>query len=64
MEMAETDNAEGVPLRVVRALHLALTALKVGRRKDRERLLALLDASAVTRAEIEEGARRHGLSER
>jgi hypothetical protein len=60
---AETADFEGVPFRVVRADHLAVIALSVGRAKDFTRILALLEAESVTREEIERLAARHGLSE-
>jgi hypothetical protein len=64
LEMAETADFEGVPFRVVSARHLAVIALSVGRAKDHLRILALLEAKAVTRAEMAELAPRHGLAER
>ncbi len=61
MEQAETANFDGVPLRVVRAAHLAVIALSVGRAKDFARVLALLESGSVTRQEIGLLATRHGL---
>jgi hypothetical protein len=58
---AETGEIEGLPARVVTARHLAAIALSVGRAKDHARILALLEAQAVTRGEIEGMALRHGL---
>lgn len=63
MEQAETVDFEGVPLRVVRADHLAVIALSVGRSKDLTRILSLLESSAVTRSQIAGLAARHGLAE-
>jgi hypothetical protein len=64
LELAETAEFEGVPFRVVSARYLAAIALSVGRAKDHAPILALLDAEAVTREELAEGAARHGLGER
>lgn len=63
MEQAETVDFEGVPLRVVRADHLAVIALSVGRSKDLTRILSLLESGAVTRSELADLATRHGLAE-
>jgi len=63
MEQADTADFEGVPLRVVRADHLAAIALSVGRAKDYARILALLESSSVARDQIARLAARHGLSE-
>ena len=63
LEYAETSQLEGVPLRVVRADYLAAIALATGRAKDHERILALLDSGAASRADLEELARRYGLDE-
>jgi hypothetical protein len=60
---AETADFEGVPFRVVRADHLAVIALSVGRAKDFTRALALLESESVTREQIERLAARHGLAE-
>lgn len=62
LELAETAGFQGVPLRVVSARHLAVISLSVGRAKDFARILALLEASAITRDEISEVAARHGLT--
>jgi len=61
---AETGDIEGLPVRVVGAKHLAVIALSVGRAKDHTRILALLEAGAVGREEIESLALRHGLGAR
>jgi transcriptional regulator GlxA family with amidase domain len=64
MRHAEIAEIEGVPLRVVRADYLAVIALSVGRAKDLARILALLEAGAVTPAAIERLAEEHGLSDK
>ena len=61
LEQAETADFEGVPLRAVRADHLAVIALSVGRAKDFARILALLESGSVARGEVERLAARHGL---
>ena len=53
-----------MPFRVVRPDHLAVIALSVGRLKDHNRVVALLDAGVVDREAIERLAARHGLSEK
>ncbi len=63
MEQAETADFEGVPFRVVRADHLAVIALSVGRAKDLTRILALLESGSVNRKGIGRLAVRHGLAE-
>jgi hypothetical protein len=63
LEQAETVDFEGVPLRVIRADHLAVIAMSVGRAKDFARILALLESDAVTREEVAALAQRHNLSE-
>jgi hypothetical protein len=63
LEQADTADFEGVPFRVVRAAHLAVIAISVGRAKDFTRILALLESGSVTRQEIAELAARHGLAE-
>jgi hypothetical protein len=63
LEMADTVDFEGVPLRVVQAVHLAVIALSVGRAKDFARILALLESESVTRGEIARLAGAHGLEE-
>ena len=62
MEQAETADFDGVPFRVVRAAHLAVIALSVGRAKDFTRILSLLESGATTQQEIERLADSHGLS--
>ncbi len=63
LEQAETVDFEGVPLRVVKAVHLAVIALSVGRAKDLARVLALLESESVTPREIGSLAEKHGLGE-
>ena len=63
LEQAETADFDGVPFRVVRAAHLAVIALSVGRAKDFARILSLLESGSVTRQEIQQLADRHGMSE-
>lgn len=58
---AETGEIEGRPVRVASAAHLAVIALSVGRAKGFSRILALLEAGAVTREKIKDLALRHGL---
>jgi hypothetical protein len=62
MDQAETAGFDGVPFRVVQAVHLAVIALSVGRAKDFTRILSLLESGSVTRPEIGQLAARHGLS--
>lgn len=63
MEQADTADFEGIPFRVVRAAHLAMIALSVGRAKDFTRILALLESGSVTRQEFADLAARHGLAD-
>ncbi len=63
MEQAESADFEGVAFRVVRAAHLAVIALSVGRAKDLTRILALLESGSVSRDAIKSLAARHGLAE-
>lgn len=63
IEQAETDDFEGVPLRVVRADHLAVIALSVGRAKDWARIAQLLDSGSVNREQLADLAARHGLTD-
>jgi len=60
---AETADFEGVPFRVVGAVHLAAIALSVGRAKDMARVLALLECGAVSAEAVRDLAQRHGLHE-
>ena len=62
LEEADTADFEGVPFRVVRAAHLAVIALSVGRAKDFTRVLALLEAGSVNRQEVGDLAAKHGLA--
>ncbi len=63
LEWAETTDFEGIPLRVVRADHLAVIALSAGRAKDFTRILALLESESVTPDGIASLAGRHRLTE-
>ena len=63
MEQAVTADFEGVAFRVVRADHLAVIALSVGRAKDLTRILALLESGSVSQEAIESLAARHGLAD-
>jgi len=62
LDQAETVDFEGVALRVVRAEHLAVIALSVGRAKDWARVLALLESGSVDGDGIQRLAGRHGLT--
>lgn len=59
---AETADFEGAALRVVRADHLAVIALSVGRAKDFARILALIESGCVDGNAIKDLAARHGLA--
>ena len=63
MQQAETVDFEGVPLRVVRADHLAVIALSAGRAKDLTRILALLESGSATHDSIAALAEQHDLVE-
>lgn len=63
LDQAETADFEGAPFRVVRAVHLAVIALSVGRAKDLTRILALLESGSITREEVASLAARHGLAD-
>jgi hypothetical protein len=63
LQQAETADFEGIPLRVVRADHLAVIALSVGRAKDYARILALLESGSLSREQVARLAARHGLAE-
>lgn len=63
LEQADTADFEGVPFRVVRAAHLAVIALSVGRAEVFTRILALLESGSVTRQELAGLAARHGLAD-
>jgi hypothetical protein len=64
VQEAESGEIEGLPVRVVSAAHLAVIGLSVGRAKDHTRILALLEAEAVSRGGIENLAARYGLKAR
>ena len=59
---AETGEIAGTAVQVVRASHLAVIALSVGRPKDHLRILTLIEAGAVREKEIQELAARHNLT--
>ena len=61
VERADVVAFEGVPFRVVRADHLAVIALSVGRPKDHTRILALLESGSIKREDVASLAQRHGL---
>ena len=63
MEQAATADFEGVPFRVVRADHLAVIALSVGRAKDFTRILALLESGSASPESIGSLAARHCLAD-
>ena len=63
MEQAVTADFEGVAFRVVRADHLAVIALSVGRAKDLTRILALLESGSVSREAIKRLAAGHDLAD-
>ncbi len=62
MDCAEEADLDGVFVRVVKADYLAAMALKVGRAKDKTRILALLEANAVTTEEMGNIAMKHNLA--
>lgn len=61
VEQAETVEADGFPVRIVRAEHLAAIALATGRAKDKARLLMLLEYPQFDRSEFQAIIERHGL---
>ncbi len=63
LEQADTADFEGVPLCVVRADHLAVIALSVGRAKDYARILGLLESGSVSREQVARLAARHSLAD-
>ncbi len=63
LEQGDTADFEGVPFRVVRADHLAVIALSVGRAKDYARILGLLESGSVSREQVARLAARHGLAD-
>ena len=62
MHEAAVSEIEGEKIRVVRADHLAVIALSVGRPKDHVRILSLLEAGSVDAEEVGKLAARHGLT--
>jgi hypothetical protein len=63
VERADTADFEGIELGVVRADHLAVIALSVGRAKDLTVILALLESGSVSREQLAALAERHGLAD-
>jgi len=63
LKQAETADFEGVAFRVVRADHLAVIALSVGRAKYYARILGLLDSGSASRKQVARLSARHGLAE-
>jgi hypothetical protein len=63
LAQADTADFDGVPFRVLRADPLAAIALSVGHAKDFARVIALLEAKAVTPDTVAGVAARHGLAE-
>ena len=63
MKHAELGDIDGLAVRVVRADYLAVMALKVGRAKDRLRILALIESTAVQSVEIEKLAKQYQLED-
>jgi len=61
MDCAEEADLDAVTVRVVKADFLAVMALKVGRVKDKTRILSLIEAKAVTEEEIANLARKYNL---
>lgn len=59
-EAIETE-ADGVPLRVFSAEHLAAIALETGRAKDKARVQQFLEAKSLDQARFETIVERHGL---
>jgi len=64
LEHAAIADMDGLNVRVVRADYLAVMALSVGRAKDRMRVLALLEAGAVTEEDVDVLASKYGLKEK
>ncbi len=63
MLLAEVGDIDGLAVRVVRADYLAVMALKVGRAKDRLRILALIECNAVQPSEVEKLAKQYQLED-
>lgn len=61
MDQAETADADGTPVRLLRAEHLAAIALATGRAKDKARLQMFLDSPQFVRSTFEDIVKRHGL---
>lgn len=62
-QMRYTEPVATLDAGVVRADHLAVIALSVGRARDFARILALLESGSINRDAIERLATRHGLAE-
>lgn len=63
LERAESVDADGDPVRILRAEHLAAIALSTGRAKDKARLLMFLESPDFDRPEFAAIVQRHGLGE-
>ena len=63
MDNAETADFEGVRLRVVSALYLAVIALEVGRAKDFARILSLIESGATNSNAIATLAGKYNLNQ-
>jgi hypothetical protein len=61
---AVEHDAEGTPVRVFTAEHLAAVALQTGRAKDKARLLQFIEAGALDAARFQAIVARHGLVDR
>jgi len=59
---AETGEIDGIPVRVISAIHLAAIALSVGRPKDHLRILTLIEAGEVPEERLQKLAARHNLT--
>jgi len=64
MANAETADIEGVSVRVVSALYLAVIALGVGRAKDFARMLGLIESGATNPEAIAGLAGKYGLTQK
>jgi len=64
LDQAQLVEADGVPVRIVGAEHLAAIALATGRAKDKARLLMFLEDPGFDRTGFQEIVRRHRLEER
>lgn len=64
MEQADQADIDGLNVRVVRADYLAVMALKVGRSKDKLRVLALLESEAITTDDIAKLVEKYSLKDK